>query len=303
MRAKSAPPTDVGVIVGRFHVPMLHEGHLDLYRHVLSQHKKVIVFLGLSPLKATRMNPLDFEARKQMILEDFPEVNVLYIKDQRCDKVWSRKLDEQIRDITGPTQTVCLYGSRDSFVKHYHGKFPTIELEQETFQSGTVIRNEIRNLVKGCREFRDGVVWTVYNQYPKVYPTVDIAIWDENCEKLLLARKPSETEYRFVGGFVDPRESYEKAAGREVLEETHLEVDKVSYVGSAPIDDWRYRREEDSITTVLFETKRLFGSPIPDDDISELRWFEVKTLKNSQLVEEHHVLIDMLRDKYPERFA
>jgi bifunctional NMN adenylyltransferase/nudix hydrolase len=63
---------DVGVIVGRFQVPELHDAHKDLIETVCDKHDKVIIFLGLSPLMVTRENPLDFESRKQMILESSP---------------------------------------------------------------------------------------------------------------------------------------------------------------------------------------------------------------------------------------
>ncbi len=77
---------DVGVIVGRFQVPDLHQAHRDLIEKVISQHQKTIIFLGLSPCKSTRNNPLDFEARKNMILDSYPDVIVLYIDDIPCDK-------------------------------------------------------------------------------------------------------------------------------------------------------------------------------------------------------------------------
>ena len=78
-------------------------------------------------LRVTRNNPLDFEARKQMILTDYPDVVVLYIKDTHSDELWSKRLDSQIADVAGPTQTVTLYGSRESFIAHYHGRHDTCE--------------------------------------------------------------------------------------------------------------------------------------------------------------------------------
>lgn len=38
---KKATTPDVGVICGRFQVPSLHEGHLDLFQQVADRHKKV----------------------------------------------------------------------------------------------------------------------------------------------------------------------------------------------------------------------------------------------------------------------
>lgn len=285
---------DVGVIVGRFQVDQLHEAHKDLIQSVMNESERVIVFLGLSPARVTRNNPLDFESRKQMLIAEYPDLNVLYIKDVNSDEVWSRVLDERIGDMVGPTDTVKLYGSRESFIDHYVGKYSTCELEQEVFVSGTEIRNKISKRVKGTPEFSQGVIWAAHNQYPKVYTTVDIAIWNEDGTQLLLARKENEDKYRFVGGFLDSRETLEQAARRECNEETTLEISDPQYLGSFPIDDWRYRRELDSITTVFFEAKRVFGKPTPCDDIVELKWFEADTLNPEFLVEGHRQLLQAL---------
>ena len=107
---------DVGVIVGRFQVHELHEGHIDLIQTVFDNHAKVVIFLGLSPFHGTFTNPLDFEPRKTMILEKFPKAIVLYIKDIPNDKIWSERLDSMVRDVLNPRQSAVLYGGRDSFV-------------------------------------------------------------------------------------------------------------------------------------------------------------------------------------------
>lgn len=290
--------TDVGVIVGRFQIDDLHEAHTDLIQSVIDENEKVIIFLGLAATRGTRNNSLDFEARKQMLLEKFPEVNVLYVKDVRDDEVWSKRLDSQIQDLTGPSSIVTLYGSRESFIDKYTTKkYATCVMAQEVFVSGTEIRNKIGKKVKASSEFRKGVIWNAYNQYAKVYPTVDVAIWNEDYTKLLLARKQDEVQFRFVGGFVGPKENYEQAARRETNEETHLEISDPVYIGSFEIDDWRYRRELDTITTAFFEAKRVFGKPVPDDDIEELRWFEFEKLQIADIVEEHIPLLTALFEK------
>ena len=260
MKKVELPKADVAVIAARFQVHELHSAHEDLIKSVCNEHDKVIIFLGLSPLMVTQNNPLDFESRKQMILKQFPEVNVLYIKDVNNDEAWSERLDEQISDIVSPNQSVVLYGSRDSFIDHYSGKFNTIELQQETFISGTEIRKSIGRKVKNTPAFRAGVIWAAYNQYPKVYATVDVAILDEDEKRLLLARKPFEKLYRFVGGFADPKSSsYEEDARREVAEEAGIEITDPQYVGSYYIDDWRYRSEVDKIKTLFFKARIMFG--------------------------------------------
>lgn len=286
---------DVGVIVGRFHVPVLHEGHMELFKEVLSKHDKVIIFLGLSPIMCSYENPLDFEARKQSILESFPkhQVNILYIKDTKEDEVWSRNLDSQIEAIKGPHQTVMLYGGRDSFIDHYMGKYDTTEMVQDTYPnvSGSEIRRKLSNAVKSSADWRAGVIWATRQHHWNAIPTVDVAIWDPSKKRVLLAKKEDEKLYRFVGGFVDAGENWENAARREVGEETCLETDSLNYLGSFVIDDWRYRNEKVKITTTLFKSQYIFGKPEPRDDIAELKWFPVSAIKPTDVEEEHIPLL------------
>lgn len=285
---------DVGVIVGRFQVDSLHEGHNDLIREVISKHSKVIIFLGLSPCKCTVKNPLDFEARKQMILSEFPSVIVLYILDQYSDIAWSDNLDSQVQNIIGPNQSVCLYGSRDSFIRYYSGKYKCTELEQTVFISGTDIRKKIANNVSSTPEFRKGVIWTVNNQYPKCFPTVDAAIISKE-GKILLGKRTKEPKYRLVGGFVQPGETFEDAVKREVKEETGLDnFGYFTYLKSFVIDDWRYRGEVDKITSSLFLLEYLEGTPEPMDDINELRWFPLDTSIESVIVDEHKEMLSTI---------
>jgi len=286
----------VGVLVGRFQVDELHEGHVSLIESVVKNHPKVIIFLGLSPCKSTLKNPLDLESRKQMILKQFPEITVLYIKDVNNDVLWSKNLDKQIEDNIGPRQTAVLYGGRDSFVNLYRGKYETKVLHLGVFKSGNEVRKTISAKVKASDEFRAGVIWATANQYPHCYPTVDIAILNEDGSKVLLARKEDEALYRFVGGFVNPGETFEAAAQRETAEETHLETAHISYIGSYFIDDWRYKGEDDKITTAFFARKLVFGIPSPDDDICELKWFDVDD-KNliEKIVLNHRQLMGALR--------
>jgi bifunctional NMN adenylyltransferase/nudix hydrolase len=296
----------VGVIVGRFQVPDLHEGHMDLINSVLERHDDIIIVLGLSAIKATKNNPLDYNSRRKMILNEFPDANIIYIKDTRNDNDWSRKLDEIIKDNIGPGSKVVAYGGRDSFIKHYNGFMETVEFQQQSIKSGTKTRKALVNKTGNTEEFRHGAIWATGNQYPMAFTTVDIAIMDEAGEKVLLARKENETKYRFVGGFIDPSTSevtggdvLEANARREVMEETHLEIGDLNYLGSFRVDDWRYRSEQSKINTILFKSKLVMGRPKPDDDIIELKWFPIMLKPDRKeifnlIVDEHIPLMKKL---------
>jgi len=302
--ANKAEVATVGVLIGRFQVPKLHEIHKELIQTVAQTHPKTIVFLGLAPIPSTRNNPLDFESRKQMLLAEFPDITVLYIKDCKSDEIWSKHVDKQISDIIGPNDTVLLYGGRDSFIKHYVGKFATTELESDRILSGSEIRKEISKKTKASAEFREGVIWGAHNRFPVSYACVDVAILNEDETKVLMARKPEEKEYRFVGGFADPSSpSYEADARREVVEEASIEITDPVYLGSILVDDWRYRNEIDKIKTSLFVCKYMFGKPEAHDDICEIRWILVEDLQKEayierNLVPEHRRLTRMLFEKH-----
>ncbi len=285
---------NTGVIVGRFQVDELTEGHTDIFDKVQASHSNVIVFLGLSPCKCTVNNPLDFEARKLMIQEKYPEFKVLYINDIGSDIIWSDSLDTQIRNNTSKTDTVCLYGSRDSFLQYYSGMYPGRELVQEVFVSGTAKRAELAAKVNKSKDFRHGVIWATMNQWPACLPTVDMAIFNDDCTRILLGRKKHEAHYRFIGGFGEPNETYETTAVRETKEEANIEVQDMQYVKSFVINDWRYKSEVNKITTSLFKITKWVGQPTPGDDIHELRWFPFNTHLLDSVVTEHREMLDYL---------
>jgi bifunctional NMN adenylyltransferase/nudix hydrolase len=268
----------VGVVIGRFQAPELHEGHTGLLDHVTENHKNVVVFLGIPRIQNSKRNPLDFATRRKMVQNVYPDVIVLPLDDNRSDHKWSTQIDNAIRSMFPETDAV-LYGSRDSFIPHYHGNHSTEEYPQVDSHNATDLRAEAANTPLDSDEFRSGVIYGIHRQRPVTYPTVDVVVVDG--DKILLARKPSETLFRFVGGFVDRTdENWEMAARRELYEETKLSALKMHYVCSQAVEDWRYAREENGIMTTLFMTYAWdqMGRPEASDDIAEVKWLNIKDL-------------------------
>ena len=289
---------EVGIIVARFQTPFLHDGHKEILETVRSNHPRVVIFLGNSFIKYTVNNPFDFAIRKAMIEESYKDVEILYIDDVGDNELWSKNLDRQIQKLLGANLHAVLYGSRDSFINGYKGKYPTIELIPSKFISASEIRREAGIRAKHTLDFRLGMVHVLQAQFPSFKLTVDMAIMNFDTQELLLARKPGRTTLCFVGGFSDPAKdkSAEGAAARETLEETGLEVDAYTYIGSSLVDDLRYRKEVDKIMTAFYLMKYNGGTPKADDDIEFVCWRKLSDIKDEEVSPSHQPLLKKLRE-------
>jgi len=285
----------LGVLVMRVQVDDLHEGHYDVIKEVIDLHDNTLIVIGLSPCKCTVNNPLDWDTRRRMILQHFPQVMVAYIEDVYSDQIWSNKLDTIISHKSNGSKSITLYGSRDSFIPHYHGRYETETLNQRVHISGTEIRKQLAVRSRDTKDFRAGAIWFALNQYPTAIPTVDIAVIDG--EEILLARKPGEDKYRLVGGFVQPGESYEESAVRELKEETGITAGKLTPMKSFFVDDWRYKSETNKITTFLYVATDWSGRIAPDDDIEECKWFTLDEFLVDEVVDNHTEMIEYLVDR------
>lgn len=287
------------VIIARFQTPYLHEGHLNLLNQVKAKHEKLLVVLGISPIKGSRKNPYDYYTREKMLKHADENLIVLPLSDHPSDTAWSRNLDDLLKG-TFPTEQFVLYGSRDSFIPFYSGKLETVELPEHGTHNATELRQQYAEKVLNSVDFRAGILYAYHNQYPKVYPTVDIAVFDENKQRILLGLKANSNKWRLIGGFCDPEDNqYEVAALRELQEECGpIKVDDLNYETSTKIDDWRYRSELDKIITTMFSCNYIGGTPEPNDDLVNLKWFDFKKLTLDEITPEHHELIQFLINKY-----
>lgn len=292
-----------GVIVGRFQVPDLHDGHMELFRQVRARHNGVLVFVGCHPAGMTKDHPLDFPTRKAMIQAKFPEFTVLPLMDTRDDASWSNQLDASISSaISGPAD-VTLYGGRDSFVPHYLGAHKPVELALpvETQKiSGTMLREQFSNTVIESAGFRAGMIYAAAHLWPVVLACVDIAIFTTDYKQVLLGRKTNDPvgKYRLVGGHAEKSTpTYEADAKKEVYEETTLDTHNMEYIGSAIIPDWRYNTSDRAVKTSFFATTVTSQGAVAKDDLAggEVRWFKTDRLEASDIVDTHQPLFTLLQ--------
>lgn len=301
LNVKEVVKGEVGVLIGRFQVPELHQGHRELIDSVRERHKRVLILVCSTPdVKLSRRNPLDYYTRMLMIQEKYPDVAILPLYDEPTDDGWSRTVDKRIVECFG-TVKATLYGSRDAFIPYYNGKHETIELAASVKLSGTEIRQEVSEEIRKHHEFRRGVIYAAFSRYPVAFPTVDVAAikYDREHGKryvLLGKREKDNGAWRFPGGFVDPTrdKSLEAAAIREFHEEVkNADVTGCYFVGSFRVNDWRYRNEVDSIYTSLFTVNYSFGQPEAADDLDDVMWWDV-AYADRVLIDEHKPLLEGL---------
>ena len=134
-------------------------------------------------------------------------------------------------------------------------------------------------------------------KYPTCFTTVDIVVHDSVLNRVLLAKKPKQDLHRFVGGFSDPKnDSFESDAVRELIEETGLiaQTSDLVYLGTSKIDDIRYRNTQDCIKTIFYLCPYVGGTPVANDDIESVKWFDLTELRMLDIVPEHRVLFNLL---------
>ena len=302
-RSTAQPDSRVGVIVARFQLPDLHDGHRELLRHVTAMHGRVIVMLGVAPVPCTKRNPLDYATRARMVSERFPEVVVVPLPDQPTDEGWSASLDSLLKTLC-PNDEFALYSGRDGFASAYRGRHKVQQFETVTVREGTAERAVASSRPLMTEQERRGAIYAIARRFPVAHAVVDIAVTIENSAgpAVLVGRKAVETAHaghRFIGGFVEPGESLEEAAARETKEESGLSIDPraFKFVRSFHIDDWRYRGTGDGITSSLFHVSlpiEVAKRAVAGDDMASLELVRIDEL---DILDLHKPLLEALKER------
>ena len=302
---------EIAVIVGRFQVPELTEGHKNIFRSPYSSDCiKLKVFIGTADVNPTNKNPLDYESREIMVeqylnsLINAPltteysrvDFSVQAIEDCTSDTKWVESLLLKISEDSNYTAETLLsfYGGRDSFLHQTQdiieklSNNPTkfVELHEVSEISGTKVRSEVSCL--GSKDFRSGVIYSQEKRFPCIYPVVEAIVFDKQNQKVLMGRKSGDEEglFRFIGGFVDTSDStLEDAVLRELKEETYSGianyVEMPVYVDSHIMDSRRLRGSKDKMLSVVYmiPVSKDQGHNIKlqsGDDLCEVQWISLK---------------------------
>ena len=110
-----------------------------------------------------------------------------------------------------------------------------------------------------------------YSRYPPVSPAVLILVHDG--DRILLSHKPGwGKRFSIFAGFVEPGESLEDCARREIMEEASITVEDVAYAGSQP---WPFPHQ----IMLGFTMRYGSGDPRPDpSELDDVQWFRYDAL-------------------------
>ena len=161
----------IGVIVGRFQVPKLTQGHRWLISQARGDFDEILILVGDTKIQENNYKRMDshdpypFEFRKKMIRSEFPEVMIMRFEDVGNLKIWNQKLDNLLETMN--LGEYYLVGSRDSFVYNYDGKYKKHIIESPFKEvSGTGIRDlNYQEVSKPSftpsTDFLKGVLWAL----------------------------------------------------------------------------------------------------------------------------------------------
>jgi bifunctional NMN adenylyltransferase/nudix hydrolase len=295
--------TKLGVIIGRFQVPELHNGHKSLIDHAYVNSDKVVIFVGAAPFILTKRNPLPPEAAAQVVREYIKKSHkknmaVLALPDIKgSDEEWSARLDVMLSSL-GYNCEVTLYTDRDGFNPHYKGKYPVVVTDMQLKSRGTDVRANLEPQYDN-KDWREGLIWGIENQYPIARVAVDVLMFHNepnNHDNILVVKKAGEDKWRFPGGMVDPTDtSLEHTVRREVMEECPVSwMGDPEYIFSTAVGDWRGQ-----VLTSVFEVSwdGLNKLSPRDAEIADIEMFRTFAIVD-KLVPEHKPIWE----KYIERF-
>ena len=142
-----------------------------------------------------------------------------------------------------------------------------------TFCGGNVTVSDRKFTCQSCHGIR----------YVNPSPAVTALILRGN-EILLVKRAidPSKNKWDLPGGFVDLNENYEKAIEREMMEELGIKLKNIRYFNSCT-DRYLFKGVNEYILVVNFLVETESDNYVPEDDVSEARYFDLKDALNLDL--------------------
>jgi len=298
----------VGVVVGRFQVPELTEGHVALLEEA-GKHAKMCVGIGVSSQTVTQDDPLDYPSREQMLREQYYKAQILPIHDQPLDRMWVQTLDRMVSTIYQFAPITFYHGRDSGFEKVYKangGRYEVVAIDPVNNVSGTAEREKVAHGVETSRAWRAGAIHAAYNQWPRINFCVDIGVTRllktvnmqfGRFELLVGSRVDEGGAVRLPGGHVDITDSGSlESAVRELQEETGLEAlpSDLHYVGNFRVKSWR-KAKNSALFTSLYHADYKFGAAKAMDDIDRVHWIPINAIDEVKWADDHYMLATQIR--------
>lgn len=227
---------NIGIIIGRFQVPFLHEGHKLLIQTALDKSDKVIVLLGSANRAPSPRNPFNFTHRAETISKCFPNSVVCYPLNDYLysDSQWMTDVALTISKVTKGTDRITLFGhfKEGNDYLTWFPQYKNYNVESDIKIDGTAIRNDNIYLLPNSVQ-QDIAAYDMEKEHFKDYKypeALNICCADTVLEcaghVLLIRRKyaPGKGSWALPGGHKNNNETFLDAALRELEEETNVRV-------------------------------------------------------------------------------
>ncbi|HOZ36213.1 MAG TPA: NUDIX domain-containing protein [bacterium] len=111
-----------------------------------------------------------------------------------------------------------------------------------------------------------------------------IIVQNETDEILFVKRKisPAKGKWDLPGGFMELYENCEKAAMRELYEETNLKVHNIKYLGSTT-DVYPYKGDKYPTVVLAYKTQVRNAQVKANDDAEDFHWFKINNIPTNKL--------------------
>lgn len=310
----------LGVIIGRFQVPSPHDGHKLLINTAIEQSDKVIVLIGSVNRSPSPRNPFSYQARKQAILKEYPNVQCFPLNDYMYnDSQWITDVVTTISKHKMPADKVTLFGhfkKGNDYLKWFP-QYKNVNVQSNIQISGEVVRQQ--SVAYLPETVRDDIEYykkeqALFSSYP-FKETLNFNCADAVLECaghiLLIRRKfaPGRESWALPGGFKNSNETFLECALRELQEETNVRVpEKVlrgSIVNSKLFDN---PNRSEGIPRNTFAVHIVIdvdaNGELPRangrSDASETRWLAINDiLNNMHIYSDHGDIISIMTGTMP----